>query len=124
MFMEKLQNSRELSEIVTERGLPADAKTCSLLAGEGNRDALDVYHVAGKYIGRALSYATNLVNPHKIYFGGGVSDSLELLLPSMIPEFEKATVKQCADIEIQKTALTYDAALIGAAALVLLNIKP
>ena len=70
-----------------------------------------------------LFRSVNLVNPYKIYIGGGVSDSLELLLPSIVPEFERATVKQCTDIEIRKTNLTYDAALVGAAALVLLNIK-
>ena len=119
MFSEKVAIDKTLSEMLAANNLPADAKTCSILAKEGNPIALDVYRTAGKYIGRALSYAANLLNPHKIYIGGGVADSLELLLPSIREELARATVKQCAGVEIEKTALAYDAALMGAAALVL-----
>ena len=117
MFSKKATENMELAQILAAKNLPADAKTCSILAKEGNTTAIEVYHTAGKYIGRALSYAANLINPHKIYIGGGVSDSLDLLLSAIREEFERATVKQCADIEIVKTALAYDAALMGAAAL-------
>jgi len=119
MFSEEVKHNKELAEILTSKNLPADAKTCALLAKEGYSTALAVYHTAGKYIGRALSYAANLLNPHKIYIGGGVSDSLELLLPAIHEEFNRATVKQNAGIEIAKTVLAYDAALMGAAALVM-----
>jgi len=117
MFSDKVQENREMLDMLAAKNLPADAKTCSILAGEGNDTAKKVYHSAGKYIGRALSYAANLINPHKIYIGGGVSDSLDLLLPSLREEFNHATVKQCAGVEIVKTALNYDAAFMGAAAL-------
>ena len=120
MFTEKVTESIELINLLAARSLPADAKTCALLAKEGNQSALEVCQTAGKYIGRALSYAANLINPQKIYIGGGVSDSLELLLPAIREEFSRATIKQCADVEIVKTALNYDAALMGAAALNLL----
>ena len=121
VFAEKVQENPELSDMLVANKLPADAKTCSIWAKEGNPTAIGVYDTAGKYIGRALSYAANLVNPQKIYIGGGVSDSLELLLPALREEFNRAAVKQCADIEIVKTALAYDAALMGAAALVMIK---
>jgi glucokinase len=117
MFSKKVLENIDLVKILAAKNLIPDAKSCSLLAKEGNRTAIEVFHTAGKYIGRALSYAANLLNPHKIYIGGGVSDSLELLLPALREEFIRTTVKQCADIEIVKTALAYDAALMGAAAL-------
>ena len=119
MFSDKVRETTELSALLTAKNLPADAKTCALLAKEGNRDAIEVFHSAGKYIGRALSYAANLLNPDKIYIGGGVSESLELLLPALRDEFVRTTVRQCAEVEIVKTALAYDAALLGAAALTL-----
>ena len=121
MFSDKVRENKKLSELLATKNLPADAKTCSILAKEGDITAMEVFQTAGKYIGRALSYAANLLNPHKIYIGGGVSDSLELLLPSLREEFDKATVKQCSNIEIIKTALAYDAALLGAAALALMK---
>ena len=119
MFSDKVRQNVVLSELLTAKNMPVDAKTCSLLAKEGNPDAIEVFHLAGKYIGRALSYAANLLNPDKIYIGGGVSDSLEFLLPSLHEEFVKTTVRQCAAIDIVQTALAYDAALLGAAALAL-----
>ena len=121
MFSEMAREHKDLSEILAVKNLVADAKSCSLLAKEGNHKAMEVYHTAGKYIGRALSYAANLLNPQKIYIGGGVSDSLDLLLPSLRNEFNRTTVKQSAGIEIVKTALAYDAALLGAAALALIK---
>ena len=119
MFAEKVSSNNALSEILLSKNLTADAKTCSLLAYEGNPTAMEVFHTAGKYIGRALSYAANLLNPHQIYIGGGVSGSLELLLPAIREELNRATVRQCCCVEIAKTALGYDAALMGAAALVM-----
>ena len=119
IFSDKVKQSKDLSELLEAKNLHADAKSCALLAKEGNLTAIEVFQTAGKYIGRALSYAANLLNPNKIYIGGGVSDSLELLLPALREEFDRATVRQNAGIEIVKTALSYDAALLGAAALVL-----
>ncbi len=119
MFTEKAQQDKALSALLAIRNLPTDAKTCAILAQEGNTLALGVLETAGTYIGRALSYAANLLNPQMIYIGGGVSDSLELLLPSIRAEFLKQTVKQNAGINIAKTSLAYDAALLGAAALCL-----
>jgi glucokinase len=119
MFSEKVQANMLLSMMLTAKKLNADAKACSLLALEGNSEAIEIFHTAGKYIGRALSYAANLFNPEKIYIGGGVSDSLALLTPALREAFEMSTVKQNAGIEIVKTALDYDAALMGAAALVI-----
>ena len=120
MFAEKVQENKELADLLAIKNWPVDAKYCAILARKGNEDTMEVYHTAGKYIGRALSYAANLLNPHKIYIGGGVADSLELLMPALLEEFVRATVKPCANIEIVRTALAYDAALLGAAALVLL----
>ena len=121
MFAEKVREDPILSELLDTRHLPADAKTCSLMAKEGNPAAIEVFQTAGKYVGRALSYAANLFNPQKIYMGGGVSDSFELLQPALHDEFVRTTVKQNAGIEIVQTSLAYNAALLGAAALVLMN---
>lgn len=117
MFSEKVQESNALKELLDAKKWSADAKSCALLAKEGNQTAIEVLNTAGMYIGRALSYAANLFNPNKIYIGGGVSDSFDLLLPSIQDEFLRTTLKPCANVEIVKTALSYEAALIGAAAM-------
>ena len=117
LFASKAAEDPKLQALLSSKNLPADAKTCAMLAREGYAAALETLDAAGKYIGRALSYAANLANPQKIYIGGGVSDSLDLLLPAIREEFARATIKQCASVDIVQTALAYDAALMGAAAL-------
>ena len=94
MFSEKVTQDMELEKLLASKNLLSDAKGCSILANQGHPSAMDVFDTAGKYIGRALSYAANLLNPQKIYIGGGVSDSLALLLPAIYKEFNRATVKQ------------------------------
>ena len=121
MFSEEVYKDAHLAKICTARNFTVDAKKCAFLAKEGNQKAIEIFNTAGKYIGRALSYAANLLNPQKIYIGGGVSNSIELFLPALRKEFDRATLKHCAGAEIVKTALAYDAALMGAAALVLTN---
>lgn len=51
--------------------------------------------------------------------GGGVASSLDLLLPSIRVSVQQNAFKQMQDIDIVKTPLGYEAALLGAAALVL-----
>jgi len=121
MFAAKVHAGKTLTEMLIKKNLPVDARTCALLASEGHAAAIGVYQTAGKYIGRALSYAANLFNPQKIYIGGGVSDSIELLLPAIKDEFNKSTVKPCAGVEIKRAAFGSNSALIGAAALVFKN---
>ena len=117
-FAKRVKNDQALTALLAERNLLPDAKSCAILAKEGNQAALEVCAEAAKYIGRALAYAANLLNPKTIYIGGGVSESLDLLLPDIRRELERDTVKQNAGVEILKTSLGYDAALLGAAALV------
>lgn len=96
-----------------------DAFYASILCRDGYPPAEKIYEEAGKYLGRALSYICNISNPDKIFIGGGVAASLDLLLPSMKKEMEQNTLKTCGNVEILRTQLGYEAAILGAAALIL-----
>lgn len=98
---------------------PADAYGCALLAKAGGEDARAIYHRAGEYLGQALACAINMLNPARVYIGGGVSRSLELMLPAVQEAIQRDVVAQCADVKIAQTALGYEASLLGAAALLL-----
>lgn len=96
-----------------------DALGASILAREGYLPAIRIYEEAGKYLGRALSYVVNIANPEKIFLGGGVADSLDLLLPSIKKELAINSLNLCETTKILRTKLGYHAAILGAAALVL-----
>ncbi|MBS4195185.1 ROK family protein [Lederbergia citri] len=105
-----------------EKISPATAKNVAELAYNGNKIALDIYRQAGEYIGRAFSYAANVLNPGAIIIGGGVSLSFDLLEPHIRKTFRSAVIDESnKNIPILRTALGYEAGLIGAASLIYAN---
>jgi len=90
------------------------------LAAAGDRAALAAFEKAGYYIGKALAYAANFVNPKIVVLGGGVMLNKELLMPSVERHFQAFLFERAnKDIKIVQTALGYDAALLGAASVAL-----
>ena len=95
-----------------------DGKACAVLAAAGNKTALEIFETVGMYLGRGIACCINILNPQAVVIGGGVSASLSWLMPGI----EKA-VKECAFHKMEapvivRTPLGYEAALIGAAALI------
>ena len=96
----------------------ATAATIAEEAKRGNPLAVKVYNDTGRYVGRAASYAANLVNPEKIVIGGGVAGSFDLFSPALRETFERCLFKATNQtLTIEKTGLGYEAGLMGAAAL-------
>lgn len=104
------------------RDFKRDASGLALLANEGNLTARALYHDVGKYLGRAISYGLNISNPEKVYLGGGVAQSMQLFLPALLNEIDRSVVPGAKKVEICETKLGYNAALLGAGALVKLNV--
>ena len=98
------------------------AQELAAMAEEGDPEALAVYARAAKGIGKAVSYAANLMNIETFVFGGGVAQSLHLLEKGIRAEAERSVLRTATkEIRIEYTALGYHAALIGAAAVALEN---
>ena len=93
--------------------------SCARLAKEGNETALRIFEKAGEYLGKGISYYTNILDPEVMVVGGGVAASLDLLMPGIRKALERYTFAQMQDIKVLPTALGYEAALIGAIAIVL-----
>ena len=94
------------------------AKEIADMARAGDKLASKIYHETGHFLGKAIASVANVVNPSKVILGGGVSMDMDLFIDSL-----KSTVKREAfmeanrNLKIERTALLYDAALIGAAAM-------
>lgn len=96
------------------------AKEIAEAARVGDGVAVEVVKNAAVSIGRALSWVINVLNPEQIFLGGGLMEADDLLLPGIRKEaYKRAISARYRKIPIVKTSLGYQAALLGAAALVL-----
>ncbi|MBP5320769.1 MAG: ROK family protein [Kiritimatiellae bacterium] len=107
-----------IARMAREAGLDLDAAALAALARQGDAAAQGIFDRAGCYLGRALAQVANLLNFEKAYLGGGVSRSLDLLMPALRAEFDRLVLPQCRDVVIERTRLGYEASLLGAASLV------
>lgn len=97
--------------------------TCAAMAREGNRNAMQIFENVGRYLGRAISYYANILDPEAVVIGGGVAASLEFMLPQIKEAIQEYTFSQMRDIDIVPTALGYEAALYGAIAVAVTDIE-
>ncbi len=109
--------SRFYARLTKERVSAAEIAKRALA---GDENAVKTFEREGKILGHALANASNILNPEKIIIGGGVSRAWKLFAPTLEAEFQKNIFHRAnADVRIEPTALGYEAALIGAAALTL-----
>jgi len=87
----------------------------------GPEHAKKVLYDTGYYIGKAISAAINALNPEMAVFGGGVSQSFDLIEPGITDALSRYMFKAAnKNFKLAQTALAYNAALIGAAAITLI----
>lgn len=100
------------------------AKEIADLARNGDTDALAVWQDAGAHIGKAVSYAVNLLNINTVVLGGGAAEAFDLLEPSATKSLnENLFTKANPNVKILHSKPGQFAALMGCAALVLENEK-
>lgn len=102
-----------------DRKLMCDASGCSVLAKEGDLCSLDMFAKVGDYLGKAIAYAVNILDPECVYIGGGMSRSFSLLYPHIRKRLKSDAVSFVQNIPIIPTTLGYDASIIGAISLIL-----
>ncbi|MDO5351850.1 MAG: ROK family protein [Succinatimonas sp.] len=95
------------------------AVSCAKLARNGNLQAIQIFTEVGSYLGKGISYYLNILDPQAVIIGGGVSASLDLLMPGIKKSLEKYAFGEMKHTQILQTALGYEAALMGAIAIVL-----
>lgn len=116
--LEALASGRGIA--LAYKKLTDQAKTAAeiaTLAKSGDATAITVFNNAAFYIGKAAAYCINILNLEKVIIGGGVSQSFELLEPSLNAAMERYLFKAAnRNAVIEKTALGYYASLIGCSA--------
>ena len=119
MIEEKVREDKKFRDAFEEIGEKPSGASLSKLAREGNATALAIFEHAGEYLGKGISYYTNILDPEAIVVGGGVAASLDLMMPGIRQAVERYTFARMQDVKVLPTALGYEAALMGAIAIVL-----
>lgn len=96
------------------------AKEISILAQNGDPDAIETWIVFGNALGFAVAWGINMIDPGIVILGGSIANSMELFYGSM----EKVVRKYVCPVPANKTKIVKAtlgdiAGFIGAAALVI-----
>ena len=87
-------------------------------AKQGDRVALKIFDIMGKYIGIGLAGVINLLNPERVIIGGGVADAGNILFdPIKRTIAERAMPVQAQAAQIVPAQLANSAGVIGASLL-------
>ncbi|MHC1787177.1 MAG: ROK family protein [Christensenellales bacterium] len=99
---------------------PVTGKRLAELARQGDPAALSAFRKTAEHLGFALSYAVNLLNPEKVIIGGGLSLALDVYRDMLQDALSRHCYRAAnPGVLIQGTALGYEGALLGAAAVCL-----
>lgn len=119
-----------IEDIVSGRGVSSiyhklsnqtrSAKEISVLAHQGDPNAIETWNVFGSTLAKALSWGINLIDPGIVILGGSIANSLDLFHDPMESTLRKFICPvPAAKTKIVKAALGDNAGFIGAAALVI-----
>jgi glucokinase len=99
-------------------GTIPDAKNIAALARAGDGAAIAAYETEGRYLGRAIGAAVNLLGVEKVVLGGGVSLDFDLFKASLETTLAGHIYRAANPrVSVEASPLGYHAALLGAAAL-------
>lgn len=85
----------------------------------GDRLAMDVAEVFGKYLGTALANIAAVTDPQAIVIGGGVSKAGPVLFNYVEKYYQKYCFQSCRNVKFALATLGNDAGIYGSAKLVL-----
>jgi glucokinase len=95
-----------------------DARVVAEAAAAGGPLALEIMREVGANLGIGIANLLNALDPELIVIGGGMSQSLDLLMPGIVQEVERrAMVHHRGWLPVVRSELGDDASLLGAAAL-------
>ena len=118
------RNYQELGGAPDENGNLAQCKLIAERARAGEETALKVFEMEGRYLGRVIAVAVNLLNPKRIVIGGGVSLAFDLFKDSLWRTLrEQIYAYANPDFDVLPTPLGYHAGLYSAAAIAITRME-
>ena len=119
--LEVMASGASIADIYKKRTeKKASAKEIADFARIGDDEAKKVWSQAGNYIGKAVSYAVNLLGIDTVVLGGGAAQNFDLLYDSAMQAiFEHTFSAAVSKVNLLHSPLGANAALLGCAALTL-----
>lgn len=115
----------EAARIVAGNLNAINFETIQEAAASGDECVIDILSKTGRYIGVAVSYIINILNPEMIILGGSLSRLGEYMMDSLQEAAVNLSMKECSDgIKIVLSSLREKAGVIGAATLGMRNLFP
>jgi glucokinase len=106
----------ELPVMYRDRRGDFSARSLARAARCGDPVAIEMFEVAGRYLGVAIASFVNTFNPERVVIGGGVSGALPLMRRPMIREVKARAFKSAvAQAQIVRAALGAQGGVVGAA---------
>ena len=103
-----------------EDGWALDGEYIAFLSRKGDPAARKAFELEGEYLGKVLAAACAVLDPKKVIIGGGLSLAFDQYMESLLRTMKKELAVSADDFpEMRPTALGYDGALLGAAAVYL-----
>ena len=97
-----------------------DAKKVAKAALAGDPVGIKVFEHVGKYLGQCIISGIRILDIHTIVIGGGVSETFDIIEPSMMKIInDKLGPYYTNDLIIKKASLGNEAGILGAASLVM-----
>ena len=107
-------NNGDRTSLQTESDLTS--KDIFRHAAEGDIVSNEIVSGVGKYLGKGVVSIMNMFEPERIVFGGGVSESFDLLRPHIIRYVKKYSMAHFEKtIDLRKSEFKENSSLIGAA---------
>ncbi len=94
---------------------PYDSEEVARRARDGDETALKVFETAGRYLGKAVALAVNILDPELVLLSGGLSRSWDLMERGFIEEFDENVIIPLRDkVRIKVSRLGDFSTAIGA----------
>jgi glucokinase len=99
-----------------DRGGEFSARGLTGAARKGDPIAIELFEIAGRYLGIAIAAFINIFNPEMVVIGGGVAGALSLMRRAMMREVKARAFRAAvAQTRIVKAALGPEGGVVGAA---------
>jgi len=121
--LEALASDYYLEQEMERRGLtPSTTENLARLAGEGDKEALDVFKKMGYHLGLGIKNLVNTLNPEAVVLGGERTSEADYFMAEMEEEVLNHSFPQEArELKIVRAELGKEGWLIGAAILSIRN---
>lgn len=120
-----LRRNGAVPDRYADKGGEFSARAMTAQARRGDPVALEIFEVAGRYLGVAVASFINSFNPEMVVIGGGVAGALPFMRRAMMREVRgRAFSAAVAQTRIVKAALGPQGGVVGAAFAALNSNRP